>query len=113
MKTQVVSVAAAPAAVRYSASIEAREQVSLAFKTSGYIDTVLRRNGADGRSRVAQPGDAIRRGTLLARVQDSDYRERVSQHLKVGLETMRLLREAGVERLHSRKLRGFDEPAFR
>ena len=44
---------------------------------------------------------------------NSFYRERVSQHLRVGIETMRLLREQGVERLHSRKLRGFDEPAFR
>jgi len=41
------------------------------------------------------------------------YRERVSQHLRIGIETIRLLREAGVDRLHSRKLRGFDEPAFR
>ncbi len=41
------------------------------------------------------------------------YRERVSQHLRVGLKTMRILRERGVDRLHSRKLRGFDEPAFR
>jgi len=41
------------------------------------------------------------------------YRERVSQHLQIGIETMRLLREQGVESLHSRKLRGFNEPAFR
>lgn len=41
------------------------------------------------------------------------YRERVSQHLRVGIETLNLLREQGVDRLHSRKLRGFDEPAFR
>lgn len=41
------------------------------------------------------------------------YRERVSQHLMVGIETMRLLRQQGVARLHSRKLRGFDEPPFR
>ncbi|GBQ15723.1 AMP nucleosidase [Swaminathania salitolerans] len=41
------------------------------------------------------------------------YRERVSQHLMVGIETMRLLRLRGVDSLHSRKLRGFDEPAFR
>ncbi|MEO1491081.1 MAG: AMP nucleosidase [Pseudomonadota bacterium] len=41
------------------------------------------------------------------------YRERVSQHLMVGIETMRLLREQGPDQLHSRKLRGFDEPAFR
>jgi AMP nucleosidase len=41
------------------------------------------------------------------------YRERISQHLKIGIEAIRLLREQGVDRLHSRKLRGFDEPAFR
>jgi AMP nucleosidase len=41
------------------------------------------------------------------------YRERVSQHLRVGIETLRLLRQRGVDQLHSLKLRGFDEPAFR
>lgn len=41
------------------------------------------------------------------------YRDRVTQHLHVGLETMRILRENGVDYLHSRKLRGFDEPPFR
>jgi AMP nucleosidase len=41
------------------------------------------------------------------------YRERVSQHLRIGIETLRLLRQRGVDQLHSRKLRGFDEPAFR
>jgi AMP nucleosidase len=49
----------------------------------------------------------------LSGMANAFYRERVSQHLSVGLETMRLLREQGVDRLHSRKLRGFDEPAFR
>ncbi len=44
---------------------------------------------------------------------NSFYRERINQHLTVGIETINRLREAGVERLHSRKLRGFDEPAFR
>ena len=41
------------------------------------------------------------------------YRERISQHLAIGVETMRLLRGGGEGRLHSRKLRSFDEPAFR
>ena len=41
------------------------------------------------------------------------YQERISQHLRIGIETMLILREQGVNRLHSRKLRGFDEPAFR
>lgn len=41
------------------------------------------------------------------------YQERVKQHLEVGLETIRILRERGSDQLHSRKLRGFDEPPFR
>lgn len=41
------------------------------------------------------------------------YRQRVSQHLAIGLEALRLIRTRGVEELHSRKLRAFDEPAFR
>ena len=49
----------------------------------------------------------------LGGVADAFYRERVRQHLEVGIETLRLLREAGVDRLHSRKLRSFDEPPFR
>lgn len=104
VKTHVVAPAPAPAAVRYAASIEAREQVALAFKTSGYIETVLRRTGADGRSRVAQPGDAIRRGTLLARVQDSDYRERVSQGKAKLAEADAALVKAGLDLERARTL---------
>lgn len=44
---------------------------------------------------------------------DRFYRERVDQHLKIGLLAMDLLREIGPEKLHSRKLRSFDEVAFR
>jgi AMP nucleosidase len=44
---------------------------------------------------------------------DQFYRERTDQHLLIGLEAIRILREQGPERLHSRKLRSFDEPAFR
>jgi len=42
---------------------------------------------------------------------DSFYRQRVEQHLRIGLLAMQLLRNAP-EKLHSRKLRAFDEPAF-
>ncbi|MBT4879743.1 MAG: AMP nucleosidase [Alphaproteobacteria bacterium] len=44
---------------------------------------------------------------------NSFYQERVQQHLRIGLETIRLMREAGSVKLHSRKLRGFEEPPFR
>jgi AMP nucleosidase len=40
------------------------------------------------------------------------YRERVDQHLRIGIRAIEILREQGVERLHSRKLRSFDEVAF-
>lgn len=43
---------------------------------------------------------------------DRFYRERVDQHLQIGLLTMALLRDIGPEKLHSRKLRSFNEPAF-
>jgi AMP nucleosidase len=40
------------------------------------------------------------------------YERAISQHLRIGIETMDLLRGEG-HRLHSRKLRSFDEPPFR
>jgi AMP nucleosidase len=40
------------------------------------------------------------------------YRERVDQHLRIGMRAVELLRAAGVDQLHSRKLRSFSEVAF-
>ena len=43
---------------------------------------------------------------------DHFYRERVDQHLRVGIRALALLRQQGVDQLHSRKLRSFAEVAF-
>lgn len=43
---------------------------------------------------------------------DKFYRDRVEQHLQIGLRTMELLRDYGIIKLHSRKLRSFNEVAF-
>ena len=40
------------------------------------------------------------------------YDRAIGQHLQIGIQTMDLLRQEG-PRLHSRKLRSFDEPPFR
>ena len=40
------------------------------------------------------------------------YRERVDQHLRIGIRAVELLRAQGVDQLHSRKLRSFAEVAF-
>jgi AMP nucleosidase len=40
------------------------------------------------------------------------YERAVSQHLRIGIEALRILKSEG-GKLHSRKLRSFDEPPFR
>jgi RND family efflux transporter MFP subunit len=88
---------AAPATgVRYSAAVEAYAQIPLSFKSSGYVDVILQRRGADGRLRAAQPGDLVTRGAMLAKVRETEYRERVSQgragvaEAEAGLQKARL-----------------------
>lgn len=43
---------------------------------------------------------------------DAFYRNRVNQHLHIGLLAMAILRGVGTAQLHSRKLRSFNEVAF-
>jgi AMP nucleosidase len=40
------------------------------------------------------------------------YRDRVDQHLRIGMRALEFLRAEGTEKLHSRKLRSFAEVAF-
>ena len=40
------------------------------------------------------------------------YRDRVDQHLRIGVRAVEMLRALGVDKLHSRKLRSFTEVAF-
>jgi AMP nucleosidase len=40
------------------------------------------------------------------------YKRQVAQHLRIGMRAMELLRDMPDERLHSRKLRSFEETAF-
>jgi AMP nucleosidase len=40
------------------------------------------------------------------------YRTQVSRHLEIGIRAMELLREMPLDRIHSRKLRSFEETAF-
>ncbi len=42
----------------------------------------------------------------------SFYKTQVSRHLKIGIRAMEFIREMPLERVHSRKLRSFDETAF-
>ncbi len=42
----------------------------------------------------------------------SFYKTQVARHLQIGIRAMELLREMPLEKIHSRKLRSFDETAF-
>lgn len=48
----------------------------------------------------------------LAGMAGEFYRQRVGQHLEIGLNALERLKSQGSERLHSRKLRSFTEVAF-
>ena len=65
--------------IRYSVSVQPYEQVAVAFKSGGYVADVMQRRDADGRFRALQPGDQVSAGTVLARVREADYRERLNQ----------------------------------
>jgi len=81
--TPVRVLAAAPippsGGLRYSATIQPREQVELAFKSGGYVREIRRVPGVDGQLRAVQQGDAVSKGTVLARVRETDYVQKVSQ----------------------------------
>lgn len=59
---------------RFSASIVPESQVSVAFKVGGYVEEILRIGG-----HLAQEGDFVSRGQVLARVRQSDYQVKVRQ----------------------------------
>lgn len=65
--------------VRYSAVIMPHSQVELAFKVGGYVEAIQQVRGVDGRMRDVQDGDIVAKGTVLARLRQSDYAVRVNQ----------------------------------
>ena len=64
--------------LRYSANIDAFTQVTLAFKSGGYVDRILERKGADGRTRILQVGDRVFQGEILGHVRESEYSDKVN-----------------------------------
>lgn len=63
---------------RYAGSIQADASVDVAFRVSGVVDEVIQVRGADGRMRNLQDGDVVRRGAILARLRQDEYRDQVA-----------------------------------
>lgn len=74
VRVQPVARSAPGSGVRYSASVEPRTRVDLAFKAGGYIQQLAEVGG-----RTIQDGDRVTRGMVLARIRPADYEEKVKQ----------------------------------
>src|SRR5262245_6720515 len=68
-----------PDSTTYSAVIAPNTQVELAFRVSGYVVDVRRTKGADGRTRVLEPGATVTTGGVLARIRATDYEAAVDK----------------------------------
>ncbi len=73
VRVRVVAEPVTRGASRYSGTIEPAAKVDLAFKVGGYVREVAQ---AKGLRRKLQEGDWVTKGTVLAVVDDADYRER-------------------------------------
>lgn len=65
--------------VKYSAQVVPETQVDVAFRTDGYVDTIMQVPGVDAQERLLQPGDTVQAGDVLARVKDEQYRDQVTK----------------------------------
>lgn len=62
---------------RYSATIKPAMQLDLAFRQGGYLRELLQVRGADGQMRSVQEGDWVAKGTVLARLREDDFAQKV------------------------------------
>jgi RND family efflux transporter MFP subunit len=79
VRVQVVEGALEPSGLRYSANINPREQVELAFKVGGYVHEIVAVPGPDGVRRELRAGDRVIRGMVLARLDPQDHAARANQ----------------------------------
>ncbi len=63
----------------YSAVVKPETTVQLAFSGPGYVSQLMTVRTSDGRSRALGEGDRVKRGDVVARLRDSEYREKVEQ----------------------------------
>ncbi len=97
VKIMAVDYGQASSGYKYSASLTAKEQVSLAFKVGGYVEEILALPGPDGVKRDVQPGDHVTAGAVLARIRLSDYQAQVSQAKASLGEAQAMLTQANLD----------------
>jgi multidrug efflux system membrane fusion protein len=76
---EVSANSAARGKVVYSAVAQPETTVPLAFSGPGYVTQLMTVRTADGRTRALGEGDRVKRGDVVARLRDSEYRDKVDQ----------------------------------
>lgn len=79
VRVQRADWASTQTATTYSANIEPYAQVDLNFKSNGYVSSVRQVGGAGGMSRSIDQGDYVQKGTVLATVEEDEFKQKLSQ----------------------------------
>jgi RND family efflux transporter MFP subunit len=77
--TALVQPVAVGNSAKYSASIVPYAQVTLAFQSGGYVDSIRQVKSPSGGMRNIDQGDWVQKGTVLAVVRQQDYLDKVQQ----------------------------------
>jgi RND family efflux transporter MFP subunit len=77
--TALVQAVAVGNGAKYSASIVPYAQVTLAFQSGGYVDSIRQVKSPGGGMRNIDQGDWVQKGTVLATVRQQDYLDKVQQ----------------------------------
>jgi len=85
VRTAEVQLIAATTSNTYSANIQPYQQVDLSFKSNGYLASIKQVKDADGHVRNIDIGDYVTQGTVLATVQQDEYKDKLTQ-AKASLE---------------------------
>ena len=85
VRTAEVQLIDAATSNTYSANIQPYQQVDLSFKSNGYLASIKQVKDADGHVRNVDIGDYVTQGTVLATVQQDEFKEKLAQ-AKASLE---------------------------
>ena len=79
VRTALVQMIDAGTSNTYSANIQPYQQVDLSFKSSGYLVSIKQVKDADGHIRNIDQGDYVKKGTVLAVVEEDDFKQKLDQ----------------------------------
>src|SRR5215510_11624682 len=89
VKVHSVDAFSANNGLRYSATIRPAAQMELAFKNGGFVDSIH-----SVASRLIDKGNPVTKGTVLARVRQADFQDRLDQATSQLLEARSSLESA-------------------